>query len=203
MKIAVATSNPHKLKEIQYILKDLNIEIVPAEALGIDFSHVEESGETLEENALIKARYVWKRTGLPSMADDTGLFVRALDGLPGVRSARFAGDNATDEENVEKLLNLMKGKKDREAFFKTVIAFIDGERREYLFEGKVHGIITEEPAGERGFGYDPVFFYPPMKKTFAQMTPEEKNSISHRYRALESFREFLWKRLSSSTGTGH
>ena len=200
MKLVIATSNPHKIREIRDILKGLDVEILSAGDVGIDLSRLEESGDTLRENALLKARYVWERTHLPSLADDTGLFVRALGGLPGVRSARFAGPGATYRENLEKLLRMMEGIEDRRAYFETALAFIDGSGKEYVFEGRVEGMITKEPMGEGGFGYDPVFFYPPMGKTFAQMTPQEKNSISHRYRALEKFREFLWKRLTSSTG---
>ncbi len=201
MRIAIASSNPHKIEEIREILSGLPIEIVPASRLGVDMSRVEETGSTLEENAILKARFLHERTGLPSLADDTGLFVEALDGEPGVRTARYAGEEADPKDNIEKLLRNLRGKDNRRAHFRTVIAFVDKGGRVHLFEGRVDGEITTEPAGEGGFGYDPVFYYPPAGKTFAQMEEKEKNRVSHRYRALKKFREFLWKRLSSSTGT--
>ncbi len=203
MRIAIASSNPHKIQEIRDILSGLPVEIVPASSLGVDMSQVEETGDTLEENALLKARYLYERTGLPSLADDTGLFVEALNGEPGVKTARYAGEDANSERNIQKLLQNLKGKENRRAHFRTIIAFIDETGKAHLFEGRVDGEITEEPMGDKGFGYDPVFYYPPAGRTFAQMDDSEKNRVSHRYRALQKFREFLWKRLSSSTGTEH
>ncbi len=201
MKIAIASSNPHKIREIRDILSGLPVEVIPASELGVDMSLVKETGDTLEENAILKAKFLYERTGLPSLADDTGLFVDALDGEPGVRTARYAGEEADSRDNIEKLLRNLRGKDNRRAHFRTIVAFVDEEGKVHLFEGRVDGEITEEPVGDKGFGYDPIFYYPPAGKTFAQMEDEEKNRVSHRYRALEKFRKFLWERLTSSTGT--
>ena len=201
MKIAIASSNPHKIREIRDILSGLPVEVIPASELGVDMSLVKETGDTLEENAILKAKFLYERTGLPSLADDTGLFVDALDGEPGVRTARYAGEEADSRDNIEKLLRNLRGKDNRRAHFRTIVAFVDEEGKVHLFEGRADGEITEEPAGDKGFGYDPIFYYPPAGKTFAQMEDEEKNRVSHRYRALEKFRKFLWERLTSSTGT--
>ncbi len=201
MKIAIASSNPHKIREIRDILSGLPVEVIPASELGVDMSLVKETGNTLEENAILKAKFLYERTGLPSLADDTGLFVDALDGEPGVRTARYAGEEADSRDNIEKLLRNLRGKDNRRAHFRTIVAFVDEEGKVHLFEGRVDGEITEEPVGDKGFGYDPIFYYPPAGKTFAQMEDEEKNRVSHRYRALEKFRKFLWERLTSSTGT--
>ena len=201
MKIAIASSNPHKIREIRDILSGLPAEVIPASELGVDMSLVKETGDTLEENAILKAKFLYERTGLPSLADDTGLFVDALDGEPGVRTARYAGEEADSRDNIEKLLRNLRGKDNRRAHFRTIVAFVDEEGKVHLFEGRVDGEITVEPVGDKGFGYDPIFYYPPAGKTFAQMEDEEKNRVSHRYRALEKFRKFLWERLTSSTGT--
>ncbi len=203
MKIAIASSNPHKIQEIKDILHGLPVEIISASALGVDMSRVEETGSTLEENAILKARFLHEKTGLPSLADDTGLFVEALGGAPGVKTARYAGEKAGPKENMEKLLRNLGNAENRRAHFRTVIAFIDERGEVHLFEGRVEGQITTRPAGDKGFGYDPIFYYPPAGKTFAQMDEKQKNRISHRYRALEKFRRFLWNRLSSSTETEH
>ncbi len=201
MKIAIASSNPHKIREIRDILSGLPVEVIPASELGVDMSLVKETGDTLEENAILKAKFLYERTGLPSLADDTGLFVDALDGEPGVRTARYAGEEADSRDNIEKLLRNLRGKDNRRAHFRTIVAFVDEEGKVHLFEGRVDGEITVEPVGDKGFGYDPIFYYPPAGKTFARMEDEEKNRVSHRYRALEKFRKFLWERLTSSTGT--
>ena len=201
MKIAIASSNPHKIREIRDILSGLPAEVIPASELGVDMSLVKETGDTLEENAILKAKFLYERTGLPSLADDTGLFVDALDGEPGVRTARYAGEEADSRDNIEKLLRNLRGKDNRRAHFRTIVAFVDEEGKVHLFEGRVDGEITLEPVGDKGFGYDPIFYYPPAGKTFAQMEDEEKNRVSHRYRDLEKFRKFLWERLTSSTGT--
>jgi len=190
-KLILATHNLHKQKEMNSILSPLGILIV-----GLDeFSHIgdiEETGTTLLENAYIKAKTVYKLTGLPSMADDTGLEVDSLDGAPGVYSARYAGKNPTYQENCDKLLLKLKGypKEKRIATFKTVIAFVDGER-EHHAEGVVKGVIVDKYRGVDGFGYDPIFQPESQSQTYAEMDTEEKNRISHRFKALDKIKEFL------------
>ena len=190
-KLILATHNLHKQKEMNSILSPLGILIV-----GLDeFSHIgdiEETGTTLLENAYIKARTVYKLTGLPSIADDTGLEVDSLDGAPGVYSARYAGKNPTYQENCDKLLLKLKGypKEKRVATFKTVIAFVDGER-EHHAEGIVKGVIVDKYRGVDGFGYDPIFQPESQSQTYAEMDTEEKNRMSHRFKALENIKEFL------------
>tara|TARA_S200000501_G_scaffold117_1_gene138 strand:+ start:2262 stop:2810 length:549 start_codon:yes stop_codon:yes gene_type:complete len=149
---------------------------------------IPETGKTLKENAFIKARTVFEMTGLPSLADDTGLEVKSLGGDPGVFSARYAGEQASYQDNCQKLLkNMMRvPKEDREAKFRTVIAYKD-DNRELSCDGSVKGEIAQSPKGSFGFGYDSVFYYPPLEKTFAELSEEEKNSISHRGRALRKF----------------
>lgn len=153
---------------------------------------IPESGESFEENALIKARTVSSFTSKPAIADDSGIMVDALGGKPGVFSARFAGVNATDEENNRKLLDLLKNVplSERGATFVCVIAIVNGVK-EHLVRGECRGVIIEEPRGEMGFGYDPLFYYPPRGKTFAQMLPHEKMAVSHRGRALRKLREIF------------
>lgn len=186
--LLIATGNPDKLREIREILKDLPVELKSLGDLGLESP--EETGLTLVENALIKARYGFERTGLPTLAEDTGLVVPALHGMPGVFSSRFAGEQATYADNRRKLLALMEGVSDRRAAFVSVVAFVDG-RQEALFEGKVEGWIAREERGEGGFGYDPVFIYPPWGLSFAEIPLAWKNRISHRRRAWASSRYFL------------
>lgn len=189
-EIIFATNNRHKLDEVQEMLPTTTKLITLLEA-GISEDIVED-GLTLEENALIKARYVHRKTGKDCFADDTGLEVDALDGAPGVFSARFAGLDHDFEANNILLLKKLDGVLDRRARFRTVIALIK-ENREYLFEGIVDGTITLEKWGEGGFGYDPLFVPVGQEKTFAQMTAEEKNRISHRGRAISKLVDFLNK----------
>lgn len=192
-KIVIATSNPHKLLEVKEILKDLPYEFVGLNEFP-DIPEIEETGKTLLENSLLKARTVHKITGLPTMADDTGLEVNCLNGAPGVKSARYAGENATYQDNLNKLLKDLEGVPlaERQAQFRTVISFINNER-EHWVEGLVKGIIIDELRGESGFGYDPIFYIPDLKKTFAELSMEQKNKISHRGLALEKFRILLGK----------
>lgn len=192
-KIVIATSNPHKLHEVKEILKDLPYQFVGLNELP-DIPEIEETGKTLLENSLIKARTVHKITGLPTMADDTGLEVNCLNGAPGVKSARYAGESATYQDNLNKLLKDLKGVPlaERQAQFRTVISFINNER-EHWVEGLVKGIIIDELRGESGFGYDPIFYIPDLKKTFAELSMVQKNKISHRGLALEKFRILLGK----------
>jgi len=189
MEFVLASSNPHKLQELRAMLRNSITsvgEIIP----GWD---VEETGATLEENALLKAREAARATGKTAIADDTGLFVWALGNAPGVYTARYAGENCTYRDNTEKLLNSLRGEygDKRRAIFRTVIAMVTPEGEEYTFTGEVEGCITEEHMGEGGFGYDPVFYSTELKKTFAQALPEEKHGVSHRGRAMESLRNYL------------
>ena len=183
-KLVLATHNSHKKTELNTLLAPLGISIV-----GLDdfpqIGDIEETGTTLLVNSLIKARSVHQITGLPSLADDTGLEVDALDGAPGVYSARFAGENSTYEDNVNKLLSKLDGvtAEKRTARFRTVIAFVDG-KRELFSEGIIEGLITVEPHGHEGFGYDPIFLPETERKTFAEMSQKMKNQISHRGRAM-------------------
>ncbi len=189
-KIVFATNNEHKLREIRAILHD-ETEVLSLSDIGCH-TDIPETADTLEGNALIKAHYVYDNYGYDCFADDTGLEVEALDGEPGVRTARYAGDDQDSQANMRKLLREMKGKDNRNARFRTAIALIlDGE--EHLFSGEVHGTITTEPMGDKGFGYDPVFIPEDTGKTFAQLGEDVKNHISHRARAVAKLTEFLNK----------
>ena len=190
MKIVFATNNAHKLGEVAQVVGD-KLELVTLRECGIT-EDIPENEATLEGNALAKARYVYSRTGLNCFADDTGLEVDALGGEPGVRSARYATDGHDDEANKHLLLERMQGVENRAAQFRTAVALIlDG--KEYLFEGIVRGEIATEEHGEGGFGYDPLFFPEGGDKTFAEMSAEAKNEISHRGRAVRKLAEFLQK----------
>ena len=191
MKIVLATHNHDKEIELQHSLRGLGIDICLLSEYP-DIGEIEETGTTLLENSLLKARTVHDRTGLPAIADDTGLEIDALDGAPGVYSARFAGLNPTYEDNVNKLLSVMENVPDdmRSARFRTVISFVD-EIQELWTEGFIDGKITEAPRGNMGFGYDPVFYVPRLEKTFAELSTDEKNKISHRGIALQKLRKIL------------
>ncbi|HLR76314.1 MAG TPA: RdgB/HAM1 family non-canonical purine NTP pyrophosphatase [Balneolaceae bacterium] len=190
-KIILASRNEDKIKELRQLLQPFNIELKSA----LDFSNlgeVVEDKQTLEGNALKKARYVYQKTKLPSLADDTGLEVDALNGRPGVYSARYAEKNASYQENVNKLLGEMRGVPDNErsAQFRTVVALVT-EKQEQTFEGICRGKIIKEERGTAGFGYDPIFKSNGYQKTFAELSNGEKNKISHRARALQKFVEWL------------
>ena len=190
-KLVLATHNLHKKMEMNSILSSLGILIV-----GLDqfpqIGDIEETGSTLLENAFIKAKTVYEFTGLPSLADDTGLEVDSLGGAPGVHSARYAGENPTYKENCNKLLLNLEGypNEKRVASFKTIIAFVDGEM-EHSTEGVVKGMIVEKHRGVDGFGYDPIFQPESQNLTYAEMDADEKNRISHRFKALDKIKEFL------------
>jgi len=187
-RILVATKNPDKFREISELLGDFDIQSL------LDYPEVEgaeETGLTLQENSKEKALSAFLKTGIPSIADDTGLVVHALHGMPGVFSARFAGENATYSDNRKKLLSLMEGVIDRRAIFVTVLTFVKSRDEIYSFEGRVEGFITTEERGEQGFGYDSIFLYPQLGKTFAEIPAELKNQISHRARAFRAFKRFL------------
>jgi len=188
MKLVFATNNKHKLKEISALLGN-KIELLSLSDLNID-CEIPENYNTLEDNAMAKARYIHEITGMDVFADDTGLEIYALDGAPGVHSARFAGEEKDFEKNIDKVLELMKNIKNRKAVFRTVIALIKNNR-EYLFEGKVYGTILTERRGSGGFGYDPIFLPDGYNQTFAEMTLEQKNMISHRAIAFRELKSFL------------
>ena len=191
MKIVLATHNHDKEIELQHSLRGLGVEICSLSEYP-DIGDIEETGTTLLENSLLKAHTVHDRTGLPAIADDTGLEVDALDGAPGVYSARFSGADATYEDNVNKLLSVMEevSEERRSARFRTVISFVDGNQ-ELWTEGHIDGKIIDFPRGNAGFGYDPVFYIPQLEKTFAELSTEEKNKISHRGLALQKLRKIL------------
>ncbi len=188
MKFVLASKNPHKLTELQRILDELGVEVVLEADVGVDID-VEETGQTFEENSLLKAKAVMAATGLPAIADDSGLCVTALNGAPGVYSARYGGDDKGGyAHRYELVLEALKGQIDRSAKFVSVVTACFPGGDVLTARGECPGTIAYAPQGDNGFGYDPVFFFPAMRKTFAQMTPEEKNSISHRGRALEKFK---------------
>jgi XTP/dITP diphosphohydrolase len=188
MELLFATNNKHKIREISDLL-DGDFRIIGLSDINIT-EDIPEDAVTLEENALFKARYVYGKTGMNVFADDTGLEVAALGGAPGVWSARYAGETRSFDDNIDKLLREMQGMTDRSARFRTVIALIlDG--REYIFEGIVDGEILTERRGSGGFGYDPVFRSTGSDKTFAEIPLYEKNSISHRARAMRQLISFL------------
>ncbi len=191
MKIILATHNRDKEKELQKSLEGLNVKICSL----FDFPNIgeiEETGTTLLENSLLKARTVFDITGIPTIADDTGLEVDYLDGAPGVYSARYAGNNVSYQDNVDKLLIELDGvpHERRTARFRTVVTYID-KNEELWTEGYIDGIISETIIGDRGFGYDPLFFVPHKGKTFAELSSDEKNKISHRGIALQKLRKIL------------
>jgi len=186
--LVLATTNKNKIREFREILKDFDIEIRSLSDFG-PIPEVIEDGETFDDNAYKKAHHTARVLGLPAIADDSGLEVEALGGAPGVYSARYAGENATDEENCDKLLEEMKGKKNRKANFTCVISIAVPSGPALTYEGKCDGLITEKRFGANGFGYDPVFFHEKFGKTFAELSAQEKNSVSHRGQALAEIKE--------------
>ncbi|MGD0584040.1 MAG: RdgB/HAM1 family non-canonical purine NTP pyrophosphatase [Bacteroidales bacterium] len=188
MKLVFATNNQNKLKEITHLLGD-SFKLVSLKDLQIS-DDIPEDYPTLEENALFKARYINKLTGMNVFADDTGLEIEALDGRPGVHSARFAGQGKDFEANIDKVLLLLNRMENRSAAFRTIIALLL-EDEEYLFEGKVTGTILNERRGNNGFGYDPIFLPDGMDLTFAEISLEEKNRLSHRAEAFKKLKMFL------------
>lgn len=187
-KLVFATNNDNKLKEVREMLGD-KFELLSLTDIGCH-DEIEETAKTLEGNALIKARYVKDRFGYDVFADDTGLEVDALNGAPGVYSARYAGEGKKSEDNIDKLLKELSGKEDRSARFRTAVSLILGDD-EHIFEGIVNGVITTERSGSEGFGYDPVFRPEGYEVTFAEMSGADKNSISHRGRAIRKLVAFL------------
>jgi XTP/dITP diphosphohydrolase len=187
----LATANPHKADEMRAVLTPLGVELLERPH-GVE--DVEETGETLEENALLKARALVEATGRAAIADDTGLFVDALHGRPGVRSARYAGEAATYDDNVTKLLEELDGVEARTARFVTVIAVAFPDGTSFCVAGQLDGVITRARLGDQGFGYDPVFAVDADGRTLAQLTPQQKNELSHRGRALRALGEELARR---------
>lgn len=181
--LVIATRNPGKTSEIREILKGYPVEIKNLDDFG-PIPEVEEDGATFEENAYKKASFAARVLGFPALADDSGLCVAALNGEPGVHSARFAGPDADDAQRCRRVLEKLKNAADRRAAFECVISIAIPTGQALTYEGRCEGLIAEKPSGISGFGYDPVFFYPPAGKTFALMTPEEKNRVSHRGIAL-------------------
>ena len=191
MKVVLASKNKHKLEEISKITEKFGFELILQSQLGVDID-VEETGTTFEENSLLKAEAVMKATGLPALADDSGIAVDALNGEPGVYSARYGFDETLDDwGRLQLLLKNMENVPDdrRQAKFVCVISFVTPEGTVIQARGEIHGLLTREPAGENGFGYDPIFYYPPLGKTTAQLSAEEKNQVSHRANALRLFYE--------------
>ena len=192
MKLIFATHNSNKVKEILPLIGDN--ELSSLEDIGFH-NEIEETGKTLEENALIKVRFIYDKFNENCFADDTGLEVECLDGAPGVYSARFAGKQKNAEDNIYKLLDLLKNKPNRKAQFRTIIALIiDG--KEYVFEGIVKGEILEKKRGNKGFGYDPVFLPEKYDQSFAELPFNEKNKISHRALALKKLNKFLNEKIT-------
>ncbi len=181
--LVIATRNKGKTQEIRDLLKGFPVDIRNLDDFG-PIPHIEEDGDSFDENAYKKASFAARILGLPALADDSGLMVEALGNAPGIHSARYAGENATDEQKYLKLLDEMKGKTNRKAAFECVISVAVPTGAALTYEARCEGLITEVPAGSNGFGYDPVFFYPPFQKTFAQITLNEKNRISHRGKSL-------------------
>jgi len=188
MKLIFATHNKNKAKEVKSLMPSF-IELLSLDDINFH-DEIDETASTLEGNASLKAKTIFEKTGINCFADDSGLLVDALNGEPGVYSARYAGEQKNDEDNMQKLLHELNDKPNRNAHFKTVMALIiDG--KEYLFEGKIKGKIITEKLGTNGFGYDPIFVPDGYKETFAQLDSETKNKISHRARALQKMLEFL------------
>ena len=187
MKMVLASKNPHKLEEMREILSQLGIEVVLESDVGVDVE-VEETGTTFEENAFLKARAVMQASGLPAIADDSGLCVDALKGAPGVYSARYGGEGLDDVGRYRLLLENMRGQLDRRCRFVSAICccFPSGEKVEA--RGECPGTLAYAPKGTGGFGYDPIFFLPELKKTFSELTAQEKNAVSHRGNALRKFK---------------
>ena len=194
-KLIVATGNAHKLKEIKEIFPFY--EVISQKEAGFD-EDVEETGTTFEENAVIKAAAAAKALGHPTIADDSGICVEALGGAPGIFSARYSGGHGNDKKNREKLLRDLLGETNRRAYFKSAVALCYPSGEKIVVEGRTYGHILEQEDGEGGFGYDPLFFSDDLQKSFGRATPEEKNAVSHRYRALQNLLLALSKRANQT-----
>ena len=193
MKVVLASKNPHKLVEIKQITDKFGFDLVLQSELGVDID-VEETGTTFEENSLLKAKAVMEATGLPALADDSGISVDALNGEPGVYSARYGFDESLDDHG--RMMLLLKNTEhipdgQRQAKFVCVISFVTPDGKTIQARGEIHGELTREPRGENGFGYDPIFYYPPFGQTTAEIPAEQKNAVSHRGNALRILNEKL------------
>ena len=193
MKVVLASKNPHKLVEIRQITDKFGFELVLQSELGVDID-VEETGTTFEENSFLKAEAVMKATGLPAIADDSGIAVDALNGAPGIYSARYGFDDTLDDRG--RMMLLLKNTQQvpdgqRQAKFVCVITFLTPDGTTIQARGEIHGELTREPKGTNGFGYDPIFYYPPLGMTTAELPSEEKNRVSHRANALHLFYQKL------------
>ncbi len=195
IELVLASRNRHKIGEIHALLSEIlpDVKILSLDDVGF-FEEIEENGAAIEENALIKARAAAK-SGKIGVGDDTGLFVNALGGAPGLFSARYAGEHGDDAANNRKLIAELSGKDDRSAYFACAFACVLPDGREFTVLGKAEGEILSEASGEGGFGYDPYFYYPPLDKTFADLTAEEKNAVSHRGAAIRAFGKELTEKL--------
>ena len=193
MEIVIASRNKHKISELEALLSKYvsGVKLLSLDDVGL-FEDIEEDGKSFEENAFIKARYAAK-SGKISVGDDSGLCVNALDGAPGIFSARYAGKHGNDAANNAKLLDELKDKEDKSAFFVCAFACVLPDGREFSVEGKADGVIIKKASGNGGFGYDPIFYVPKLGKTFADLSADEKNSVSHRGRAVEAFAKKLCK----------
>jgi XTP/dITP diphosphohydrolase len=191
----LATRNPGKVNEIKSLLKEYPIEVKQLDDFG-PIPEVVEDGQTFEENAYKKASFTARVLGFAALADDSGLSVSALGGDPGVHSARYAGPNATDQQRVDRLLEALRGVGDRRAAFECVLSIAVPAGPALTYEGRCDGLIAEAPVGSEGFGYDPVFYYPPLQKTFAQLQQAEKNRVSHRGVALRELQQEFSKVLT-------
>lgn len=190
-QLIFASNNPHKVEEVSAILKPYGFNVIGLSDAGI-LEDIPETGKTIEENASLKSNYIFNNYKFNCFADDTGLEVETLNNAPGVYSARYAGEHKNAQDNMNKLLTELQGKQNRNARFKTVISLIINAK-EYLFEGIINGSIATEKRGEKGFGYDPIFIPEGYEKTFAEMTTDEKNKISHRAIAIQKLVEILKK----------
>ncbi|SDX88862.1 RdgB/HAM1 family non-canonical purine NTP pyrophosphatase [Nitrosomonas sp. Nm33] len=190
-ELVIASNNSGKLREIQQLLAPLGIVVIPQSNLGV--TEIEEPYGTFVENALAKARHASRVTGLPALADDSGICVNVLGGAPGVFSARYAGESRSDERNNQKLISILKNQPDRRAYYYCIIVLVRhaDDPQPIIADGSWHGEIMLEPRGEGGFGYDPYFFLPELNKTAAELPMEQKNLISHRGKALRKLSEFL------------
>lgn len=193
--LVLASRNPGKTAEIKDLLNDFPVIVKNLDDFG-PIPPVVEDGDTFDENAYKKASFTARVLGLPALADDSGLVVETLGGAPGIFSARYAGEDATDAQRWTRLLAEMKGKTNRRAAFECVISLAVPTGAALTYEARCEGLIAEQPAGRNGFGYDPVFFYPPLKKTFAELSREEKSRVSHRGRALNELRQEFDKVLT-------
>lgn len=198
-KLLLATGNRDKLKELKDLLEDIPLQIVVLKDLGLELD-AKETGSTYRENAVIKALSGARASGLLTLADDSGLEVEALGGEPGVRSARYAGEKASNEDRIKLLLSRMEGvpREKRNASFQNVIALVKPDGNIVTFTGICKGVIALEPAGNEGFGYDPVFFFPGLKKTMAELNMEEKNKLSHRAMAIRKAKKWLLQHYSNT-----